>query len=84
MSPSRTLLSKSIFFLKSWGRVGLKNRSINGWVKHNGGGRSKNGWVVHSKVIFAPQKMLKGYLRYKSITSQNVPFKAHMKNFFIS
>ena len=27
---------------------------------------------------------LKGYLRYKTITSQNVPSKAQIKNFFIS
>ena len=26
----------------------------------------------------------KGYLRYKTITSQNVPPKAQIKNFFIS
>ena len=28
--------------------------------------------------------MFKGYLRYKTITSQNVPSKAQIKNFFIS
>ena len=27
---------------------------------------------------------LKGYLRYKTIASQNVPSKAQIKNFFIS
>ena len=29
-------------------------------------------------------EVLKGYLRYKTITSQNVPSKAQIKNFFIS
>ena len=28
--------------------------------------------------------LLKGYLRYKKITSQNVPSKAQIKDFFIS
>ena len=28
--------------------------------------------------------LLKGYLRYKTITSQNVPAEAQIKNFFIS
>ena len=28
--------------------------------------------------------ILKGYLRYKMITSQNVPSKAQIENFFIS
>ena len=28
-------------------------------------------------------KRLKGYLRYKTITSQNVPSEAQIKNFFI-
>ena len=28
--------------------------------------------------------MIKGYLRYKTIASQNVPSKAQIKNFFIS
>ena len=28
--------------------------------------------------------VIKGYLRYKTITSQNVPFEAQIKNFFIS
>ena len=27
---------------------------------------------------------IKGYLRHKTITSQNVPSKAQIKNFFIS
>ena len=30
------------------------------------------------------RSFVKGYLRYKTITSQNVPRKAHIKNFFIS
>ena len=28
--------------------------------------------------------MIKGYLRYKTIASQNVPSKAQIKNFFVS
>ena len=30
------------------------------------------------------RQVFKGYLRYKTITSQNVPAKAQIKNFFIS
>ena len=30
------------------------------------------------------QYYLKGYLRYKMITSQNVPSEAQVKNFFVS
>ena len=29
------------------------------------------------------EEILKDYLRYKTITSQNVPSKAQIKNFFI-
>ena len=40
------------------GGEGLKNLSINGWVRHNrgAGGRPKNGELLHSKVILMPEK----------------------------
>ena len=31
-----------------------------------------------------PIKSLKGYLRYKTITSQNMSYETQVKNFFIS
>ena len=43
----------------------------------------KHGTSFHEMI---PRKSTinKGYLRYKTITSQNVPSKAQIKNFFIS
>ena len=35
-------------------------------------------------VISTSNEILKVYLRYKAITSQNVPSEAQVKNFFIS
>ena len=36
------------------------------------------------EIIASASTPFKGYLRYKTITSQNVPSKAQIKNFFIS
>ena len=36
------------------------------------------------EIIDSASTPFKGYLRYKTITSQNVPSKAQIKNFFIS
>ena len=37
---------------------------------------------IHTKNLrFLAVEMFKGYLRYQTITSQNVPSKAHIKNF---
>ena len=36
------------------------------------------------EIIDCASTIFKGYLRYKTITSQNVPSKAQIKNFFIS
>ena len=40
--------------------------------------------IPPSRLTKAFQNSTKGYLRYKTITSQNVPPKAQIKNFFIS
>ena len=43
------------------------------------------GWYFACWYKFMEAKSyLKGYLHYKTITSQNVPSKAQIKNFFIS
>ena len=36
------------------------------------------------EIIDSASTPFKGYLRYRTITSQNVPSKAQIKNFFIS
>ena len=38
----------------------------------------------NSKLLQQLKSGFKGYLRYKTITSENVPSKARTKNFFIS
>ena len=43
----------------------------------------KNTFHLMLKALFV-RKISKGYLRYKTITSQNVPSKTQIKNFFIS
>ena len=40
--------------------------------------------VAQCDVIAAVGTKLKGYLRYKTITTQNVSYKARVKDFFIS
>ena len=53
---------------------------------------SENNFVLNKhapkkiKILRGKQKphFIKGYLRYKTITSQNMPSKAQIKNFFIS
>ena len=42
----------------------------------------KNNWFKDMNLL--KTELFKGYLRYKMITSQNVPFEAQIKNFFIS
>ena len=44
-------------------------------------------WSMCTKIFPKRMKvyfMFKGYLYYKTITFQNVPFEAHADNFFIS
>ena len=40
------------------------------------------GFVFYTTYPFV--KKLKGYLHYKTITTQNVPYEAQVKNFFVS
>ena len=41
-------------------------------------------WKLQLCWIFYFEKSFKGYLHYKTITSQNVSFQEYVKNFFIS
>ena len=49
--------------------------------------KNLNNWLNTNKICLNVDKtevvLLKGYLRYKTITSQNVSSEAQIKNFFI-
>ena len=77
---------KLLFFGENWKNnfliVIMKLESPN-FAKHDIKTCDKKHIQKQSSDVFYKKRILKGYLRYKMITSQNVSTEAQVKKFFI-